>query len=75
MLVRFINLFKINYSLIIFLGPLVMFTLGFSMRLIDVDWVIDLGFFFTEFIYIAIYSLFTAAICLGQIRYWKVKMD
>ena len=51
--------------------PLVLFTMGFTMRLASTKEIVDLGFFFTEISSIWLYALFVLALLLGQIRYWK----
>lgn len=50
---------------------LILFTIGFSMRLSGKTEIIDLGFFFTEISSIWLYTLFVLALLLGQIKYWK----
>lgn len=51
--------------------PIIIFSLGFIMRLSEDKQIIDLGFFFTESATIFIYVLFTSALILGQLKYWK----
>lgn len=51
--------------------PIITFGIGFAMRLAKDQQVIDLGFYFTESSVVFIYVLFTAALLLGQIKYWK----
>jgi len=54
-----------------FLLPLVLFVIGFTMRLNSNSEIIDMGFFFTEISNVWLYVLFTLFLLLGQIRYWK----
>ncbi|MBI3036351.1 hypothetical protein HYY73_01145 [Candidatus Woesearchaeota archaeon] len=49
-----------------------LFAAGFAMRLAENKSVIDFGFFLTEVSYLFVYVLFTAALILGQKRYWKL---
>ena len=51
--------------------PIVNFSFGFMMRLSENKQIVDLGFFFTESSTIFIYILFTLALILGQLKYWK----
>ena len=51
--------------------PIVTFSFGFIMRLSENKQIVDLGFFFTESATIFIYILFTSALILGQLKYWK----
>ena len=60
---------KLFYSLFLLL---VLFTAGFSLRLSSNSDVVDLGFFFTEMSQFFTTVLFTAALILGQIRYWRI---
>ncbi len=52
---------------------LVLFTIGFGLRLSKVEELIDFGFFFTEISLLFTYILFTSCLILGQKRYWKIK--
>ncbi len=51
--------------------PLVIFVIGFSLRLTSNEGLIDLGFYFTEIAYIFLTILFVLALLLGQVKYWK----
>ena len=61
---------KPKFSLIL-LVPMPVFSLGFMMRLSEVPWLVDAGYFYTDFSFLLIYSVFSAAFLLGQIKYWK----
>lgn len=63
---------KANGLLPVFLLPLVIFVFGFILRLSGNQNLIDLGFFFTDSTVFFITLLFTPALFLGQIKYWKV---
>lgn len=54
-----------------FLLPLILFVVGFTMRLNSNPNFIDLGFFFTEISNLWLYILFVIVLMLGQIKYWK----
>jgi len=54
-----------------FFVPLFFFCLGFILRLTEAKPLVDTGYFFTEFSYLFIYTLFAIFLFLGQIRYWK----
>ncbi|MBI2141192.1 hypothetical protein HYU16_02100 [Candidatus Woesearchaeota archaeon] len=49
----------------------VLFSLGFGFRFGQSKDVVDFGFFLTEISYLLTYLLFTAALILGQKKYWK----
>ena len=51
---------------------LAVFTTGFMLRLSGNQAAIDFGFFLTEVSHIFIYMLFTAALLLGQKKYWRI---
>ena len=55
----------------IFLFPVVLFVTGFSMRLSGIQYIVDVGFFFTEFSFLLVYILFAMSFFLGQLKYWK----
>uniref|UniRef100_A0A7C4TJM8 Uncharacterized protein n=1 Tax=candidate division WWE3 bacterium TaxID=2053526 RepID=A0A7C4TJM8_UNCKA len=57
--------------LVYIVTPTALFSLGFIMRLSNIPWIIDIGFFLTEGAFLLIYSIFTVAFLLGQIKYWK----
>lgn len=56
----------------IFLLPLMIFVFGFTLRLSKNQSLVDLGFFFTDSAVYFTTLLFTLALILGQIKYWKV---
>lgn len=53
------------------LFPLLLFSLGFVLRLSQNKPLIDLGYFLTEFSTLFVTVLFTAFLFLGQMKYWK----
>ena len=59
-------------KVLIFIVPLLTFTIGFSLRLTHNQSLIDLGFFFTELSTIFVTILFTLCLYLGQVKYWRV---
>lgn len=61
---------KLYYPLLI---AIALFSTGFSLRLSNNQPVIDIGFFMTEISHLFVYALFTAALILGQEKYWKIK--
>ena len=66
--------FKIKRSkLMIFLIPLIVFIVGFSLRISGSKNMIDLGYFMTEFSTLSATVLFTVCLFLGQLKYWKIK--
>ena len=70
---RFISKFTTKKAIFfpLFL-PLFIFSVGFAFRLSDIKQLVDFGFFFTEISYLFTYLLFTAALILGQKKYWKI---
>lgn len=70
---RIFHLFlKTNGLLPIFLLPLTIFVFGFALRLSKNQGLVDLGFFLTDSAAFFITLLFTLALILGQVKYWKV---
>lgn len=61
---------KIKWAMY-FLIPLIIFCLGFILRLTKVEDIISLGYFLTDFTSLFIYVLFAITFLLGQIHYWK----
>lgn len=58
---------------VIFVFPLIIYSLGFYLRMTGDKNLIDLGFFFTELTTVFTTILFSICLYLGQIKYWKVK--
>lgn len=50
---------------------LLMFTLGYILRLSAQKQFVDIGYYLTDLSYLFTYIIFTAALILGQIKYWK----
>ena len=70
---NFLAQFKVNRkSFYPLFFVLFMFAIGFALRLAGSKSAIDFGFFLTEVSYLFVYVLFTAALILGQKRYWKI---
>lgn len=70
---RFLSQFKVKaMSFYPLYFTLFLFAVGFAFRLTASKSVIDFGFFLTEVSYLFVYVLFTAALILGQKRYWKI---
>ncbi len=67
---KFVLSFQIKAVLFL---PLLLFVLGFLMRLTEDKAIVDTGFFFTDFSYIFVYLLFALSFLLGQFKYWKKK--
>ena len=59
-----------TFSLLLII-PITVFSLGYVLRLTGSKPIVDVGFFFTDSAYIFIYSLFTSALVIGQIKFWK----
>ncbi len=77
LLVGLLFSFLVNYrtKLIDFLPLFVvlfLFSFGFGLRLSGQQSFIDFGYFLTEASYLFTYLLFTAALILGQKKYWKL---
>jgi hypothetical protein len=51
--------------------PIIIFSLGFILRLSEQKSLIDVGYFLTDSSSIFLYALFTGALILGQIKFWK----
>jgi len=60
-------------KLLAFIFPLLIYVVGFTLRLSGNKELVDLGFFFTEFSSIFVTVLFSLCLYLGQLRYWRVK--
>jgi len=58
---------------IVFVLPLLIYTIGFTLRLTKIEDLIDLGYFFTEFSTLFVTILFSLCMYLGQLRYWRIK--
>lgn len=68
---RFIRIFCVASKLFIPLfALLLLFSIGFSLRLMEDQSLIDLGYFFTEFSLIWGIVLYTSTLILGQVKYW-----
>jgi hypothetical protein len=50
---------------------IMIFSLGFILRLSGQKSIIDIGYFLTDSSSIFLYALFTGALMLGQIKFWK----
>lgn len=70
---NFLSLFKTSWKsfYLIFFIP-ILFSVGFGFRLGQDKEIVDFGFFLTEISYLFTYLLFTAALMLGQKKYWKI---
>lgn len=73
LLSAFFKQFKDTKTLQIIGIVLIMFTIGFAMRLTQNEEVVNLGYYLTEISYLFTYLLFTAALILGQKKYWNIK--
>lgn len=70
---KFVSQFKTKINTFIPLfAVLVLFTVGFGLRLSKQENLIDFGFFFTEISYLFTYVIFTSCLILGQKKYWKI---
>lgn len=56
---------------IFFIGPLFLFCLGFTMRILGNKEVVDIGFFLTDSASLIIYTIFSISFLLGQLKYWR----
>lgn len=54
-----------------FLVPIFLYCIGFSMRLTANKPLVDLGYFFTDVTFLIVYTTFSVALLLGQLKYWK----
>ncbi len=52
---------------------MLVFCIGFGMRLSVTKPIVDLGFFLTESSSVFAYTLFALAMILGQLKYWGNK--
>jgi len=72
-LLKLLTNFKVKkFYVALFLLPIFSFAIGFSLRLTSEKFLIDIGFFFTDFSFLFVYLLFAIALILGQLRYWKI---
>ncbi|MBW2988611.1 hypothetical protein DRJ48_01970, partial [Candidatus Woesearchaeota archaeon] len=70
----FLREFRVKHRLFLPLTlVLVIFCLGFALRLLPNKHTVDIGFFFTEISYLLVYITFAAGLILGQIRYWRLR--
>lgn len=51
--------------------PILVFSIGFLMRLSERKEIVDAGFFLTESSVLFVSVIFTGALILGQLKYWK----
>jgi len=51
--------------------PVIVFSTGFILRLSENKPMVDVGYFFTDSSSIFLYALFTGALILGQLKFWK----
>ena len=73
-LISFVRKFSKNFHLLLLATmPLMIFVLGYSMRLTGGKNVIDMGYFFTDLSFLFVYLLFAISFILGQLKYWKIK--
>ncbi len=54
-----------------FVSPIFLYCLGFALRLSGEKSFIDIGYFFTDSTSLIIYTIFSAMLVLGQLKYWK----
>ncbi len=69
-LVKSFNPKLIKYCLALVI-PLLLFTLGFIMRVSNNKPLVDLGYFLTESAGLFVYIIFALTFLLGQLKYWK----
>ncbi len=65
---RFVKEFSLPMMLIF---PFIVFSAGFAFRLSGNKSIIDIGYFATESASVFLYALFTGALILGQLKFWK----
>lgn len=65
---RFVKEFSLPIMLVL---PFIIFSTGFIFRLSGNKLVIDVGYFATESASVFLYALFTGALVLGQLKFWK----
>jgi len=51
--------------------PVIIFCTGFTLRLSGNKPIVDTGYFLTDSSSIFLYTLFTGALILGQLKFWK----
>jgi hypothetical protein len=68
-LLKIFNIKRSIYYVVIF--PICLFSVGFSLRVSEIQKLIDVGFFMTDFSFLFIYSVTALALTLGQLKYWK----
>ena len=56
---------------LLFIIPLLFFSLGFVLRMSAKPLIVDLGFFLTEFSSLFVSILFAMCLLLGQLKYWE----
>ena len=49
--------------------PLLVFTIGFLLRLSNMQPLIDIGYYFTDVSYLVLAAIYTTALYLGQLKY------
>jgi hypothetical protein len=70
-LVAFLHAFKAKKLLYLpLIVALLLFSIGFSLRLTAKQSLVDIGFFLTEASYLFATIIFAAALVMGQEKYW-----
>ena len=68
----FSRIFTQELSLpVMLIFPIIIFCTGFTLRLSGNKPMVDIGYFFTDSSSIFLYALFTGALILGQLKFWK----
>jgi len=62
---------KNNQLLLLLITPILIFSIGFLMRLSEHKEIVDAGFFLTESSVMFISVIFAGAFILGQLKYWE----
>ena len=68
---KLLGLFGRQDIAIYFLVPVLAYCFGFSLRLSGVKSLVDTGYFFTDGAFLIMYSIFSVAFLVGQLKYWK----
>lgn len=73
-LMKFFSRFKLKkFYVVFFCMPLFSFAFGYSLRLTEDKFLVDNGFFVTDFSFLFVYLLTAIALILGQLKYWKIQ--
>lgn len=73
-LMDFLRIFQVSRRVYLITAyPILLFSIGFSLRLTGDAGLVDIGFFLTDFSSLTIWIIFALTFVLGQLKYWSIK--